>query len=306
MRQVTITTPVGRADDVARIAFNVGIPEVSVNQTRVVKLDGSETTKDRVELDTGTHLAKVFVDELVAADFFDLDQFTIAVRQPRSIVSRERFESMARPLVEPSTDLFEELLQFCQVTYGFIGRIFIGAVLLALGMPDDRLLFMIAGLLFIPLLPLILGIGFGICARQWNLFRQALFALTVAIFLLAVAGITVALLTHRPVLYSESSSLLTGALISVVVGVAAALATVDDVGRREMIGLAATAQVAIIPVWFGLCLVTGFPVVGSSIPSQRSGALLINIIAIILSSYATYAALGVKPKTLRKFNKRPE
>ena len=63
--------------------------------------------------------------------FFDLDQFTIAVRQPRSIVSRERFESLARPLVEPSTDLFEELLQFCQVTYGFIGRIFIGAVLLA-------------------------------------------------------------------------------------------------------------------------------------------------------------------------------
>ena len=116
----------------------------------------------------------------------------------------------------------------------------------------------------------------------------------------------VALLTDRPVLYSESSSLLTGALISVVVGVAAALATVDDVGRREMIGLAATAQVAIIPVWFGLCLVTGFPVVGSATPSQRSGALLINIIAIVLSSYATYAALGVKSKTLRMFNERPE
>ena len=35
------------------------------------------------------------------------------------------------------------------------------------------------------------------------------------------------------------------------VGIAAGLATVDDVGRREMIGLAATAQIA-IPSRLGL------------------------------------------------------
>src|SRR5207244_1628323 len=137
------------------------------------------------------------------------------------------------------------------------GRIFIGALLLALGMLDDRLLLIIAGLLFIPLLPLILGIGFSLRTRQWYLFRQAILALTVALLLLIIAGITVALLTNRPVHYSESNSLLTGCLISFAVGVAGALATGDDVGRREMIGLAATAQVAIIPVWFGLRVISG-------------------------------------------------
>jgi len=299
VRQVTITTPEGQAADVTRIAFGVGIPEVSVDQTRVVKSDGSETIKDRIEIDTGTDLAKAFVDQIKTAAFFDSDHCTIAVRQPRSIVSRERFGALTRPLVEPATDLFQELCQFCQVTYGFIGRIFIGAVLLALGMLDDRLLLMIAGLLFIPLLPLILGIGFSLRTRHWYLFRQAILALTVAMMLLALAGITVALLTNRPVRYSESNSLLTGFLISFAVGIAGALATGDDVGRREMIGLAATAQVAIIPVWFGLCIISGFFGFTSDLPTVRLLALAINIVAIVLSSYATYAVLRMKGETLR-------
>jgi len=89
----------------------------------------------------------------------------------------------------------------------------------------------------------------------------------------------------------------------VVVGVAAGLATADDVGRREMIGLAATAQVAIIPAWFGICFVFGFPVVDSSSPSQRLLSLLMNIAIIIIASASTYAALRVKGASLRVFDR---
>jgi hypothetical protein len=302
VRQITVTTPEGRAADIARIAFGLGINEVSVDHIRVLRPDGSETTKERIDIDTGTHLAKALVDVLTNSSFFDLEHYTIAVRQPRSIVSRERISVLTRPLVEPATDLFQELNQFCQVTFGFIGRVFIGALLLGLGILDDRLLFMIAGLLFIPLLPLILGIGFSVCARQWYLFRQAALALTVALMLLVIAGITVALLNDRPIRYSESSSLLTGFLISFAVGVAAALATADDVGRREMIGLAATAQVAIIPVWLGLSLVNGFPILASTPPSRRVWGLIINMIAIVISSSITYAVLRVKGRTLAVFD----
>jgi len=294
MRQVTITTPQGRASDVARIAFGVGVNEVSVSETRSIKPDGSETIKERIEFDTGTHLAKAFVDALTTASFFSPDQYSIAVRQPRSIVSGERLSVLLRPLVEPTSDLFQELCQFSQITYGFVGRIFIGAILLALGILDDRLLLMIAGLLFIPLLPLILGIGFSLRTRHWYLFRSALLALATAFVLLLIAGMVIALLNNRAIRYSESSSLLSGFLISLAVGVAGSLATGDDVGRREMIGLAATAQVAIIPVWFGLSIVLGFSDFGSESPTKRLLALILNVVAIVIASYVTYAVLNVR------------
>src|SRR6185503_8042679 len=103
---------------------------------------------------------------------------------PRSIISNQDLKTLTRPLVEPTSDLFQELWQFCQVTFGFVGRIYIGAVLLAFGLVDYRLLFMIAGLLFIPLLPVMLAIGFSLWTRQWRLVAQALFALFVAVLLL--------------------------------------------------------------------------------------------------------------------------
>lgn len=247
MRQVTVSSPEGKGTEVARVAFGVGISEVSLNKVRRLGADGSETTKDKIEIETGTAQAKAFIDKLTTASFFDRAHYTVAVRQPRSIISGERLRTLIWPLVEPSTDLFEELWQFCQVTFGFIGRIYLGAVLLALGLIDYSLLFMIAGLLFIPLLPLMLGVGFGVWTRQWRLVGQASLALAVAMALLFAGGMTVALISNPPLRYLESNSLLTGLLISMVVGVAAGLATADDVGRREMIGLAATAQVAIIP-----------------------------------------------------------
>src|SRR5258708_11456863 len=103
----------------------------------------------------------------------------MGVRQPRALVCGEELSTLARPLVEPSFDIFEELWQFSQVTYGFVGRILIGALLLAYGLVEYRLLFIIAGLLFIPLRPLLLTVGFGLCPHQWRLAIQGLLSLAV-------------------------------------------------------------------------------------------------------------------------------
>ena len=103
-----------------------------------------------------------------------------------------------------------------------------------------------------------------------------------------------ALMTSPPLLYNESNSLLAGFLISLAVGVAAGLATADDVGRREMIGLAATAQVAILPVWFGVCFVFGFPALESMPPARRAISLAVNVTSIVIASFITYAVLGMK------------
>jgi hypothetical protein len=249
----------------------------------------------------GTPLAKAFLDDFTSRPFFTRDTFSIAVRQPRALISRERLSILARPLVEPSVDVFEELWQFSQVTFGFVGRILIGALLLAYGLVEYQLLLIIAGLLFIPLLPLMLSVGFGLRTKQWRLAAQGIFSLAVALGLLILGGLTVGLLTTPPVRYAEFNSLPVGLMISCVVGIAAGLATVDDAGRREMIGLAATAQIAIIPAWIGLCIVLGFPALGDPV-SRRLLALLLNVFAIIVISYITYALLRVKRSALRCFN----
>ena len=81
MRQITITAPLGSGSEIARIAFAVGISEVSVSEKRILMADGSETVKDAVELDISTPLAKEFLDQFTNASFFSRDEFSIAVRQ---------------------------------------------------------------------------------------------------------------------------------------------------------------------------------------------------------------------------------
>lgn len=303
MRQITVTAPRARSSQVAQIAFAAGISEVAISEKRILGTTGSETVKDSIELETGTPQAKAFLDKLTSAAFFSREEFSIAVRQPRALVSREKLSRLTRPLVEPSVDIFEELWQFSQVTYGFVGRILIGALLLAYGLVEYKLLFMIAGLLFIPLLPLMLSIGFGLWTRQWRLAAQGLFSLAIAIALLVLGGVLVGLVTNPPVQYTEFNSLTTGFLISLAVGCAAGLATADDVGRREMIGLAATAQIAITPAWLGLCLVLGFPAVNPAPPGKRAIGLLLNIVAIVIAALATYAAIGIRAASLSYFKR---
>jgi hypothetical protein len=301
MRLVRVKTPSGRAADVAQIAFSSGIDQVSTSTVQVLHPDRKELVQDVVDIETSTPKAKAFIDALTSASFFDPETFSIAVRQPRSIVSHERVTSITWPLAEPTIDIFEELWQFSQITYGFVGRILIGSMLLAYGLIEYKLLFIIAGLLFIPLLPLMLAAGFGVWTRQWRLAAQGIMAFAIAAALLAFGGVIVALMSNPPMRYNESNSLGAGFLISLAVGVAAALATADDVGRREMIGLAATAQVAIIPVWFGVSFVFGFSAIDSMPASKRGLSLLMNVTTIVLASMITYAFLAMKASALRSF-----
>ncbi|MGH9941701.1 MAG: hypothetical protein ACRD9R_04990 [Pyrinomonadaceae bacterium] len=296
MRLVKVKGP-----EVARVAFGVGISRVSLHREQVLSSDGRNETKDAVDIDTSTPKAKAFIDALMSAPFFDAQEYTISVRQPRSVVSHEGAREVTWPLVEPTADIFEELWQFSHVTYGFVGRVLIAAMLLAYGLIEYKILFIIAGLLFLPLLPLLLAASFGLWTRQWRLAGQGVFALAVATALLIAGGVLVALLTNPPLKFNEHNSLLTGALISLGVGVAAALATGDDVGRREMIGLAATAQLAIVPVWFGVSFVFGFPALDSASPAERAAGFGLNVGTVVLAASTTYALLRMRGEAVRRF-----
>lgn len=301
MRLVRVKAPEGSGVEVAQVAFDAGISQITTHQQQVRRANGETETKDVIDIETATPTAKVFLDALMASPFFDMEKYSIAVRQPRSVVSREGPSKLTWPLVEPTLDIFEELWQFSHVTYGFVGRVLIGAMLLAYGMIQSQLLIMLGGLLFLPLLPLLLAMGFGLWTRQWRLAAQGFFAFLVGISLLIAGGAIVALLTDPPLQYNQHNPLIVSFLISLGVGVAAGLATADDVGRREMIALAATAQMAILPVWFGICFVFGFPILDSTPPARHALTFAVNALTIVITALCTYALLGMRGESLQRF-----
>jgi Domain of unknown function (DUF389) len=294
MRLVKVQAPAGKGEEVAQLAFAVGIAQVTVRQEQVYRSNQARETKDVVDIEAATPLAKAFIDAILAASFFDPTVYAITVRQPRSIISREGPATLTKPFVVPAIDLMEELWQFSHVTFGFVGRVALAAALLAYGMIADKLLIIIAGLLFMPLLPLLLAISFGVWRREWHLAWQGGRAFVIAIVLLIVAGALVAGITGPPLRFNEANSLITSLLISLAVGIAAGLATADDVGRRELIGLAAVAQIAILPTWFGIRLVFGSAADGSMSPTARALTLLVNVSMIVIAALGTYAVLGLR------------
>jgi hypothetical protein len=301
MRLVKVSAPQGRGSDVAKLAFSVGIKQVSLQKAESHSSDGKIELKETVDVQTSTPKGKRFVDAVLAADFYDQEQFSINIRQPRSIISGESLRELTKPLVVPATDIFEELWQFSHITVGFIGRVLIAAFLLAYGLIHQQTLVIIAGLLFLPLLPLLLAVGFGAWTKQPKLSLQGAAAFLLAIILLVLGGVLIALVSSPPLKYDEFNPMIVGWLISLAVGVAAVLANVDDVGRRELIGLAATAQIAIIPVWFGICLVFGFPTTTNQTEIiNRALGFGLNVVTIIISSLATYVLLGAASRSLAK------
>jgi hypothetical protein len=300
-----VNAPEGTGDDIARIAFSVDISKVSRRQVVSQHSDGKTETKDVVDVETSTPKAKRYIDAILAADFYNPENVTISVRQPRAIISKEDVRDLTRPLVEPATDILQELWQFAHITYGFVGRTFIAACLLAYGLIQQHTLLIIAGLLFLPLLPLLLSVGFGAWTRNWKLSMHGILAFLTAAILLLAGGAAIAAISNPPVKYDEFSTPLVGFLISLAVGTAAGLSNIDDVGRREMIGLAATAQIAIIPVWFGICLVFGFPpTTGESEIMNRALSFFINVATIIVVSLAVYVLTGAASRSLARLGDR--
>jgi hypothetical protein len=305
MRLVKVKAPEGQGREVARLAHEAGIESVSFNQVTTLGSDGSAETKDTINADTSTPKAKAFAAAVLAAPFFDPEKYSIEIRQPRSVVSRESVRGLTWPLSVPAVDIYEELWQFSHVTASFVGRMLIGAVLLSYGMLEQNLLLMVAGLLFLPLLPTLLAVSFGALSREWRLAAQGLFAFAVATALIVAGGAIVAAVVGPPLRYHTFSGTLTAAVVSTLVGVAASLADADDVGRREMIGLAATAQVALIPAWLGISLVIGFSqAVDPTPPSRRLLTFAVIVAAITVASLITYAVLGFRGRGLNKFAAR--
>lgn len=160
----------------------------------------------------------------------------------------------------------------------------------------------IAGLLFLPYHHQMLSMGLGASIREWRLFRQGLYAFLVSTTAIVLAGLCVGLLTKGPVEFTEFlSPPLTSFLLAMVIGIAAGLGDVDDAGRRELIGLAATAHISVYPVWFGLKFIFGFE--PSDKPMEHMLVYLMDVATLTLFAGITYKLMRMHGKGIKRFIK---
>jgi hypothetical protein len=288
MRLVKVSAPEGRGPAVAEIAFGVGVARVTTRQERSVSRDDA-MNEDVVDLQVATPVAKAFIDALTSQPWFDRHRYSIVVREPVAILSHESERELTRPVTIPAIDIVEQLWQFSHVTYSFAIRTAIAAALLAYGMIEGKLLFMAAGLMFLPMLPTLLSVAMGTVTRDWPLVRHGAFAFARAAAIVAASAAAVAALSSSTMDYDDFASLAAGAVLSLIVGIAGAIGSGDDSGRRELIGLAAASQVALVPAWLGISLVSGFDEPAGGVLRERLLGFALNAAALVAAAAGAYA-----------------
>lgn len=292
MRLLTIKVPAGQGLRVIQTAFAAGIKQVSTQQVQLHREGQPGVTRDVVEIETPTPLARQFLHQLTSLEEFDKGSWIISGRHPQSLITQEDLSKETRPVVTPALEILEDLWQFSHLSVSLVGRVFLSALLLAYGMIELNLPVMIAGLLFLPYHHQMLATAFGACTRSWRLVGQGLWALMLSTVLIIVAAACVAYLTEPPVKFDKFGSLLTGFFIALIVGAAAALASADDAGRRELIGLAATAHITVLPAWFGISLIFGFP--EGHVFVERFMAFCINVAALTFGAFMVFCLLRLR------------
>src|SRR4051812_39870860 len=127
MRIVKIQTPEDKVDEIVKLLFDAGAPSATVQSVDTYNDAKKKETARVVEVVTSTPAVKKIEDALLRSDVFDQETMSITTGQPHSVISRESFNSLTWPWVEPATDICQELWQFSHVTSGYILRVFIAA-----------------------------------------------------------------------------------------------------------------------------------------------------------------------------------
>jgi hypothetical protein len=241
-------------------------------------------------LKASTPDCRAVVEAVLRAPFYNREECVIDIREPRSVLKETHTREITYPIAAPGVDIEQELWQFSHVTASFVARVFVAAVLLSYGMVSDNPLLMVGGLAFLPLMPLVLGLALGALARQWKLVAQSVAAFTVGTLVIIAAGVAVAMFARPPLAFTQFPPMGAGIAFSFGVGLAAALATADDAGHRQLVGLAAASQLALAPAWLGVSLVFGF----TQSPVEKLTGFGLNTLALAIGAGCVYASLMLR------------
>lgn len=303
MKLVTVHAPRGDGQKVVNLAIDSEISEVAISEATVFNKEKESLPISIVHIQSSTPRVKSFIESLMQAPFYNPDTFAFTIKHPESIFGTELPKEETNPIIRPTTDVYEELWQFVQITTSLVGRVFLSAFLVAYGMKEGFMPLIIAGLLFLPYHHHLLGIALGAGLKEWRFTRQALMSFLLSTLLIIGGGAVMGLLSEPGIQWTafSESSVMFSFIISLSIGIAAGLAAVDDGGRRELIGLAATAHLAVYPVWFGLKFIYGFE--PSDEPWHFLWVFLMDLFTITFFAAATFKIMQMKGKGIRNFIK---
>lgn len=303
MRLITIRAPKGHGEQIAALAFQADISNVAFQEAKTLKANKTTIVQEVIQIEAATPKAKKFIEAFMDAPFYDPAAFSFTIRHPESLYASEPPEKETQPITRPTTDVYEDLWQFSQITVSLIGRVFLSSLLLGYGMVEGYMPLIIAGLLFLPYHHQMLSMALGSSIREWRLLRQGIYAFLISTIAIVLAGVCVGLLKEGPVEFTQFlSPPLTSFLLAAVIGIAAGLGDVDDAGRRELIGLAATAHISVYPAWFGLKFIFGFE--PSDKPVEHLLVFLMDVATLTLFAGITYKLMKMHGKGIKGFVKR--
>src|SRR5215203_2332731 len=107
MRLIKIDAPGSLLEGIRSVAFDAGVKSLSVWSSERHKLESGAEPIVSIDFQSSTPTAKRFIRDLLAAPFFDREKISVAIRQPRSILSANSLRELTAPLEETGTDLLE-------------------------------------------------------------------------------------------------------------------------------------------------------------------------------------------------------
>ncbi len=302
MRLITIRAPKEKGTEVAEMAFQADIAQVSMYEAKALRKDKPPTVHDVVEVETATPKVKKFIEALMDAPFYDPKTYSFTIRHPESVFASEPPEKETEPIIRPTTDVYEELWQYSKITVSLLGRVFFSSLLLCYGMREAYMPLIIAGLLFLPYHHHMLSTALGGSIMEWRFFRQGLYALLLSTCCIVAAGVVIGLIMEPGIKFTQfSSSAMSSFLLSMIIGIAAGLGAVDDAGRRELIGLAATAHIAVYPAWFGMKFIFGFAPADN--PMKYMWVFLMDVTTLTLFAAISFKIMKMHGEGIRRFIK---
>jgi hypothetical protein len=294
VHEIKATIPTDCVPDALRLARQVGIDTVTVSDVFVY---GPDVAMKVVSIDTSTPKAKAFLDGIADSPLVARIGFALTSREVRAIVSGEGIGPVTQPLPEPFPDIIQDFWQLSHLTISYVARAGAGATLLATGIIEDNPVAIVVAALFLPFLSQVLALSFGVWSRDPKLAWHGARALSASVASALIAGAIVAYCEGGPILFQGFKGPVPSFLISALIGITAGLSSADDTGRRYLIGVAASVQLAIFPVWFGAAAVVGLP--PAPVIKARLLSFAINFVTIAGMSVVGYACVRIKGGAVR-------
>jgi hypothetical protein len=289
MREIKIRLPGEDAERVANLALAHGADSVAAHE---VFVHGKGERMHELKIKTSTPHAKRIVDALLAAPFFNPARYVVSSHDIRALISTQAIEPRTRPVCVPRVDVHQDLWQNSHFTWSFALRVAVSSALVAYAMLREDLVLMIGALIFSPFSPVQMGLGFSLCVRDRALAGRAAKTFALGLVLAIAAAAVAAAVTRGPLMYDRLGQLGDNAVISLLAGFMGAFAESDDVGRRQLLGLAAAYPFVKFPVWIGIACVLGFPALPET--AKRLGMLGVDVLAMVLAAAVGYWAVGMR------------